>query len=66
MKFKENYEKIMRLAEKTLGNKENAKEWMSSPCEPLGYVKPIDLLETDEGTHEVENILGRIVHGVFS
>jgi len=56
---------ILKLATETLGNRDAAIEWMSSPCKPLGC-NPIDLLGTDEGTQKVVDILGRIRHGVFS
>ena len=65
MKFKENYEEVLELAEKILGNKE-ASEWLSLPCKPLGHEKPLDLLGTDEGADKVKGILYRIENGVFS
>lgn len=43
-----------------------AKKWMKSPAKALGNVPPIDFLETDVGTREVENLLGRIEYGVYS
>jgi len=66
MGFKDNHKKIMKLAEYTLGSKENATEWMSSRCKALGNVKPLDLLKTDEGTSAVEDIIIRIEYGGYS
>ena len=58
--------KVLKDAINTFGSMENAKEWMSRPCLPLGNYRPIELLDTDAGTTEIEAVLGRIRHGVFS
>jgi uncharacterized protein (DUF2384 family) len=39
---------------------------MSSPLPALGGSTPNDALKTDLGAHEVENLIGRIEHGVYS
>ncbi len=58
--------KVFSDAVNTFGNMENAREWMSRPCAPLDNHRPIELLDTDAGTSEIEAVLGRIRHGVFS
>jgi putative toxin-antitoxin system antitoxin component (TIGR02293 family) len=53
-------------ARKVFGTAEAAKEWLESECPALGFVRPIDLLNDDEGLKNVIAILVRIEHGVFS
>jgi len=43
-----------------------ARKWFLSPQAALGGAVPLTLAETEVGAHEVEAILGRIEHGVFS
>jgi putative toxin-antitoxin system antitoxin component (TIGR02293 family) len=50
----------------TFEGPERAIEWLKSPNPALGRVPPLSLLDTDIGVREVERILGRIDHGVFS
>jgi len=40
--------------------------WMKSEIRALGFEKPISLLDTPFGIEEVKNILGRLIHGVYS
>ncbi len=65
-------DRVVRLA-RLLGkaievfeDKETAREWMLSPQRGLGGEIPIDFAFTDVGLREVESLLGRIEHGVFS
>jgi putative toxin-antitoxin system antitoxin component (TIGR02293 family) len=48
------------------GDRDAAAEWMFSPLPALGGETPIDISRTDVGSREVENLAGRIEHGVFS
>ena len=48
------------------GNQAAARTWLSSPQPALGEAVPSKLAETEEGALEVERVLGRIEHGVFS
>lgn len=45
---------------------EAARQWLSSPQHGLGGAAPLDYAETEVGAREVENLLGRIEHGVYS
>lgn len=54
------------LAEETFQNEKKAHGWMRDPNRALGGERPMDLLETEGGARLVEQILGRIAHGVFS
>jgi len=48
------------------GEEAAAVAWLSSPQHALGEAVPSKLAETEEGALEVERVLGRIEHGVFS
>jgi putative toxin-antitoxin system antitoxin component (TIGR02293 family) len=58
--------RIFALAEYVMESAEAAHAWLHSPQIGLGNRLPLDLLQTEVGTREVENLLGRIEHGVFS
>ncbi len=61
--------RVVRLfarAEGVLDSKEGAREWLRSPARALGGETPLDYTDTEVGAREVENLLGRIEHGVFS
>jgi putative toxin-antitoxin system antitoxin component (TIGR02293 family) len=45
---------------------DEAKIWLKSPQYGLGNEIPLELLKTEAGAKEVESLLGRIEHGVFS
>jgi putative toxin-antitoxin system antitoxin component (TIGR02293 family) len=57
---------VFSLATSVFGDKEAAREWLRSPNIGLGNQVPLDLLSTGAGAREVEDLLGRIEHGVFS
>jgi putative toxin-antitoxin system antitoxin component (TIGR02293 family) len=58
--------RVACLAIQVLGSQEKAKEWLARPNRALGGETPLSLLDTDIGAHQVEAVLGRIEHGVFS
>jgi putative toxin-antitoxin system antitoxin component (TIGR02293 family) len=67
------YERLLRASRlfgKALelfeGNREAATYWMHSPQPALGGKTPIDVAKTELGTREVEHLLGRVEHGVYS
>ena len=55
--------KIVALAEGVLEDREQALEWLSSKQAGLGNRVPLDLVETEAGTREVEDEMQRIEHG---
>lgn len=57
---------VLKSAADSLGSIENGVAWMHRPCQPLGGQTPINLLDTEAGTSEVVDVLGRIRHGIFS
>lgn len=58
------FARTFALAQGALGHRAHA--WLNMENRALGGAKPIELLDTDSGAREVENVLGRIEHGVFS
>lgn len=58
--------KIMALAEQVLEDADNAKKWMSEPQSALGNEVPRDLLSTDVGAKQVENLLLQMEHGYLA
>jgi putative toxin-antitoxin system antitoxin component (TIGR02293 family) len=52
------------MAEDVLGSKRDASDWISAPNRSLGGVSPAEFAITETGAREVEELLGRIAHGV--
>src|SRR3974390_1763502 len=67
----ETSEKLLRVARiRNLGRllfstDEAVSEWLSKPDTALGNMAPLDLLDTDLGAREVENLLQSLGHGQF-
>ncbi len=57
------YEKAVRLFE---GNTSVARNWFQSPNKGLGLVAPLTLAESEIGARAVEDLIGRLEHGVYS
>ena len=57
------FEQAMDLFE---GDAESARIWLESPNAGLDGETPLRLAETEIGAREVENLIGRLEHGVFS
>jgi len=47
-------------------DEEAARSWMNMPIKALSYETPLNYIDTETGIREVEQVLGRIEHGVFS
>jgi putative toxin-antitoxin system antitoxin component (TIGR02293 family) len=69
----EESERVVRLAglyEKAAelfnGDVSGARQWMSQPKKALGGESPLEYAATEIGAREVENLIGRLEHGVFS
>ena len=56
--------KVIALAEETFGSPDKAGAWLRRETGPLGGVSPMSLLDTTEGTSQVEQLLTRIAYGV--
>lgn len=48
------------------GDAEVAGEWLFSSQRALGGMAPFDMAKSDVGAREVEGLIGRLEHGVFS
>lgn len=48
------------------GDTEKAAHWFVQPNRALGDVSPLEMAATETGAREVENLIGRLEHGVFS
>lgn len=46
------------------GNADGARQWLTSPLRALGGNSPLEFAMTDIGAIEVENLVGRLEHGI--
>lgn len=60
------YARLYARAKSVLGSTSGARHWLQAPARALAYSSPLEFAETEAGCREVENLLGRIEHGVFS
>ena len=58
--------RIAALAINVLGSHEKACRWLTKENRALAGEAPLSLLDTEIGARQVEAVLGRIEHGVFS
>ena len=57
------YDKAAELCD---GDAAAATAWLSAPSRALGGHSPLEMAETEIGAREVEDLIGRLEHGVFS
>ena len=48
------------------GDRDAAKHWLSEPQRALGGEVPLAVARTEVGGLEVERLIGRLEHGVFT
>lgn len=48
------------------GDPDRARRWLETPQRALGKVTPLEMATTEVGAREVENLIGRLEHGVFT
>lgn len=71
MTFEES-ERIYRVARlydravEVFGDKKMSRKWLKEPAWALGDVPPLEFAETELGAQEVDDLLGRIEHGIFT
>jgi putative toxin-antitoxin system antitoxin component (TIGR02293 family) len=58
--------RVLAHAENVLGSRSRATQWLHRPNGALNGVTPLGLLDTDIGAHQVDDVLGRLEHGIFS
>jgi putative toxin-antitoxin system antitoxin component (TIGR02293 family) len=58
--------RVTEAAFKAFGEEDFARKWLNLPVPSLNGAIPIELAETDAGAREVEDVLGRFMHGIIS
>ncbi|MCP4023657.1 MAG: DUF2384 domain-containing protein [Desulfobacteraceae bacterium] len=61
--------RIQRLfykAVKVFSDQKAAQQWLKTDAFGLGDISPLEYAKTEPGAREVEDLLGRIEHGVFT
>jgi putative toxin-antitoxin system antitoxin component (TIGR02293 family) len=62
--------RISTLFEKSVelfdGDTAAARQWLTAPKKALAGETPLEFARTEVGAREVENLIGRLEHGVFS
>jgi len=58
--------RLFDRANELFGNLEQVRHWFKSPKRALGGISPLEFADTEPGAQEVEDLLGRLAHGVFS
>ena len=60
------FARIATHASEVLGSEEKARLWLHRSNRALGNIPPLNLLATDAGIEQIETVLGRLEHGVYS
>jgi len=58
--------RIIAFAASVLGEMDKARTWLERPNRALGGQAPLSMLDTDLGAREIEEVLTRLAHGIFS
>ena len=58
--------RLYAIAAEVLEDAPAAARWLKSPQRALGGAVPLELAQTDVGSRDVEALLGRMEHGVFT
>mgnify|MGYP002401150337 CR=1 FL=1 len=57
---------VFALALQAFDASDNAADWIKRPNRALAGAQPIEMLRTEAGAREVENVLGRVIYGGYS
>ena len=60
------YARVLTKASELFENTENAARWLNRPALAFGQETPLDYADTEIGAREVEALIWRMEHGVFS
>jgi len=60
------FARLFGLAMEVFGTKDATREWLKTQNPGTASESPLSYADTEFGAREVENMLGRIDHGVFS
>ena len=58
--------RLADLAENVFGGPTNAARWLKEPNFALGDVAPLEMASTEPGARVVEQLIGRIEHGIIT
>ena len=47
------------------GDQPTGRDWLTRPARAFNGQRPLDFAETEMGAREVEDLIGRIEHGVY-
>jgi len=56
--------RVASLAHRVFGDRDKTWRWLRSPKKAFEGIAPIDMLDTEHGGREVENMIRRIEHGM--
>jgi putative toxin-antitoxin system antitoxin component (TIGR02293 family) len=57
--------RVLAHANRVFGDPEESADWVQAPNRALGKQQPLALLDTDLGARQVDDVLGRIEHGII-
>ena len=60
------FAEILTTATEVFGSQEDAEKWLITPAVALDQRRPVDLLSSPAGVEMVEQLLGRLEHGVYT
>ncbi len=60
------FARLFSRATEALGGVDGARSWLAAPARAFHGECPLDFADTEIGAREVEALLGRLKHGVFS
>lgn len=63
LRFARIFWKVLELFDQ---DQESAVAWLAGPVVGLGGLRPLDLVKSEPGCQEIETLVGRLEHGVFS
>lgn len=58
--------RIAAHAQEVFEDAETARNWLKRPNKALGGEIPLNLLDTEAGVKQVDEVLGRIEYGIYS
>lgn len=59
------YARLYWMAVDYFGEQATARDWLGRPVRGLGGRSPLEFAETEMGAREVEDLIGRLEHGVY-
>jgi putative toxin-antitoxin system antitoxin component (TIGR02293 family) len=58
--------RVLAHANRVFEDPDESAEWIQTPNAALGKQQPLTLLDTDIGVQQVDQVLGRIEHGIVA